>query len=455
MALETADATRSRGSMVHRLSRTMLAVALASSALTAGATGLLAYHMLLAGEDRRLRDAAVDLVEEVKGLGDATAAIEADAEQKELAAFGIRIALFSADMRLGGNPNVPVHSGCDWSQAPGGAGIRRCGEQAHGRLAVAEEQLESIPRLRLLLPLAAAIGASCAALISLLMSRRVARWAARPLTELSASLSGIEPGAPLPAPLLTEARYGEVDAVRVALVELLTRLHESLEHSRRFAANAAHELRTPLATLQADLELQAETSPPPEVARALERMHRTVTSLATLVERLMVLAQGAAPGTLELVDTVSLSQLVTESLRALPPDARQRVDVEAGTPGLIPGDSHLLRQLFDNVLENALKFSEGGRVRVRIHEDADATLLDMHDEGPGIAPEDAMRVFEPFYRTARARAEKPGHGIGLSLVALVARAHGASAVFLPSGRGAHLRVSFPHQGHPGAGDSRP
>ncbi|WP_163864462.1 sensor histidine kinase [Myxococcus eversor] len=442
MALEPADTGRPRDSMVRRLSRTMVAVALTSSALTAGATGLLAYRMLLAGEDRRLRDAAVDLVEEVRGLDDARARLEADAEQRELMAFGIRIALFSSEGQLGGDPDIPTQSGCAWSQLPGEAGVRRCGETAHGRLSVAQENIESIPRLRVSLPLAAVVAATCAALISLLMSRRVASWAARPLTELSASLARIEPGSPLPAPLTAQARYSEVNAVRTALVALLTRLQEALEQSRRFAANAAHELRTPLATLQAELELQAEMLQPPDTTLALERMHRTVKSLGVLVERLLVLADDTQ-GSLELVESVSLAQVVEEVLRALPPSELRRVEFEAGPLGLVSGDSHLLRQLVDNVVENALKFSDGGRVRVSLQETPEQTRLDIRDEGPGISEADSRRVFEPFYRSPTARAGKPGHGIGLSLVALVARAHRASVAVLPSERGAHLRLTFP------------
>ncbi|NBD08220.1 sensor histidine kinase [Corallococcus silvisoli] len=441
--------------MVRRLSRAMLAVTLASSALTAAATGLIAYHLLLEGEDRRLRDAAVDLVEEVAGMTDAEAGAAAQSEQQELAAFGIHIALFSGERRLGGAPGIPVASGCGWSPLPAESGIRSCGVMAHGRLAVARENLESIPLLRLSLPLAALLAAGCAALLSLGVSRRVARWAARPLTELSAELSRIEPGGPLPAPLHAPARYSEVNAVRAALVDLLTRLQEALDQSRRFAANAAHELRTPLTTLRAELELQAELSQPPDTAQALERMHRTVVSLGVLVERLLVLADGTR-GALELLEPVSLSGIVEDALRSLPEGEQRRVDFEAGTPGVIPGDGHLLRQLVDNVVENALKFSNGGRVHVSLQQTPDATRLEVRDEGPGIAREDSMRVFEPFYRTPSARAGKQGHGIGLSLVALVARAHRAHAEFLPSTEGAHLRLSFPRDGHspaapPGAG----
>ncbi|WP_148139225.1 sensor histidine kinase KdpD, partial [Corallococcus sp. AB018] len=244
------------------------------------------------------------------------------------------------------------------------------------------------------------------------------------------------------------ARYGEVNAVRTALVDLLTRLHEALDQSRRFAANAAHELRTPLTTLRAELELQAETPQPQDTALALERMLRTVTSLGVLVERLMVLAEGTQ-GELALSEPVSLSDLVEDVVRALPEGEQRRIDVDAGTRGIIPGDGHLLRQLVDNAVENALKFSNGGRVRVSLQQTGDAILLDVLDEGPGIAPEDSMRVFEPFYRTPSARAGKQGHGIGLSLVALVARAHRAHAEFLPSPRGAHLRLSFPRATGPG------
>lgn len=420
----------------------MLGLALVSSALTAGATGLLAYQMLLTAEDRRLTDFAVDMVEEVAGLGDAQAHDEAVAEQEELNAFGVRISLFNGETFLGGTSGMPPVVGCAWGRAPGEEHVRRCGVAAHGRLAVAEEVLESIPRIRTWLPLAVLLTSVGAALMSLALSRRVARWAARPLTELGASLARIDPGADVPEHLHAEARYEEVNTVRVALVDLLGRLRAALEQSRRFSANAAHELRTPLATLRAELELESENPQPPETAAALARMHRTVTSLGTLVDRLLVLAEGT-DGTLAPLETVSLSDVVEDVVRALPEDARARVHTDLQTSGLIPGDSQLLRQLVDNVVENALKFSGSGRVTILLRATEGTTLMDILDEGPGIRPEDSERVFEPFYRSPSARAGKPGHGVGLSLVALVARAHGAHARFLPTQKGAHLRLTFP------------
>ncbi|MCP3101522.1 HAMP domain-containing histidine kinase [Myxococcus sp. K15C18031901] len=440
--MEAADRPQARDTLVRRLSRAMLGLALTSTALTAGATGLLAYQMLRAAEDRRLNDVATDMAEEVVGLSDTQARREADAEQQELQSFGIQIALFAGATRLGGAPHILPVTGCTWVHAPGMEDVRRCGVEAQGRLAVAQETLDSMPRIRLGLLLAVLLTAAGAAVMSLALSRRVARWAARPLTELGESLAHLEPGADLPPNLHAEARYEEVNAVRTALVGLLGRLHTALEQSRRFAANAAHELRTPLSTLQAELELQSETPQPPETAAALTRMHRTVTSLGRLVERLLVLAEGAE-GPLELVETVSLSDVVEDAVRALPDDQRRRVHADLQTPGLIPGDSQLLRQLVDNVVENALKFSGEGRVWLLLQSTPEALLLDVRDEGPGIAPEESERVFEPFYRSPRARAGKPGHGVGLSLVLLVARAHGAQARFLPTPKGAHLRLSFP------------
>ncbi|WPB80593.1 HAMP domain-containing sensor histidine kinase [Archangium violaceum] len=434
---------RPRDTLVRRISRTMLAIVLMSSALAAGATGVLADRMLLASEDRRLRNAAVDLVHEVAGLGEAEAGREADAEQAELERLRIRITLFAGNKRLGGAPDIPAQSGCGWSTAPGEEWVRRCGEEAPGLLAVAEERFEGLPQLRGWLTMAALVTAAGALLMGLAMSRRMARWAARPLTELSESLALIQPGTPLPSPLGTPARYAEVNAVRTSLVELLGRLQEALEQSRRFSANAAHELRTPLATLRAELELLAEEGHPPGTAAALARLHRTVTALGTLVERLLVLAEGAR-GTLDLTETVSLPEIAEDVLLSLPEGDRGRIRIEVEGKGFIQGDAHLLRQLVDNAVDNALKFSGKGHVRVSIQETAEATLLEVRDEGPGIAREDSARVFEPFYRSPTARAGHPGHGIGLSLVALVARTHRARAEFLPAVRGAHLRVSFPH-----------
>ncbi|ATB38445.1 two-component sensor histidine kinase [Cystobacter fuscus] len=433
--------TAPRDTLVRRLSHTVLGVALVSSALTAGATGFLSEHMLLMAEDHQLRSAALHLLDEAAGLDEAQAGEVANHELTELAGSAIGITLFAGERRLGGAPGIDALSGCEWSRAPGQAGLRRCGVAAGGRLVVTEQHLAFVPLMRSWLAGAALLAAVGAALLSLAMSRRMARWAARPLTELSESLSRLQPGMPVPAPLDTPARYAEVDALRVALVELLGRSQEALEQSRRFSANAAHELRTPLAALRIELELQAENPHPPDTAASLARLLRTVISLGTLVERLLVLADGAR-GTLEWVEPVRLPELTEEVLLGLAKEAASRVRVETEGAGQVRGDAHLLRQLVENAVDNALKFSGKGPVLVRIRDTGETTLLEFQDEGPGVSREDSARVFEPFYRSPRARARHPGHGIGLSLVALIARAHHARAEFLEAERGAHLRVTF-------------
>ena len=441
MALDEDRRTPPRDTLVRRLSRTVLGIALASSALTAGATGLLAERLLLRAEDDRLRGAALHLLDEVHGLDEAPASQMADHELSELAGARMGITLFAGERRLGGATGIaPVH-GCAWSSVPGQEGLRRCGEERSGRLAVSEQYLAFVPLMRRWLMSAALLAALGAVVSSLAMSRRMARWAARPLTELSESLAELHPGMPPPTPFKTPARYAEVDAVRVALVELLGRSQEALEQSRRFSANAAHELRTPLTTLRIELELQAENAHPPDTAAALARLLRTVISLGTLVERLLVLAEGSRR-TLELAETVHLEDLLQEVLLGLPSEAVGRVQVQLQGVGRIRGDAHLLRQLLENAVDNALKFSGRGPVRVRIQDAGEATLLEFLDEGPGVSREDSARVFEPFYRSPLARAQHPGHGIGLSLVALIARAHDARVEFLEAERGAHLRVTF-------------
>jgi signal transduction histidine kinase len=230
----------------------------------------------------------------------------------------------------------------------------------------------------------------------------------------------------------------EIDALRDSLNDAFARLGAALLQSQRFARDAAHQLRTPLAAMLAEIELTLERAPE-DLKGELIRVRRLADRLSSLVDSLLILARhGAKSDTPERLD---LLDVVEDALDAFPQHARARVEhsVRSAT---VRGDRSLLVAMMTNALENALKYSDGA-VSISLTMKPDAAVLAVHDQGPGVPPGERERVFEPFYRRAKDRAsEVPGHGIGLALIAHVMRAHGGRARFV-DGPGARLELELP------------
>ncbi|MCB9595008.1 MAG: HAMP domain-containing histidine kinase [Sandaracinaceae bacterium] len=254
-------------------------------------------------------------------------------------------------------------------------------------------------------------------------------------------MRAVEPARPDPTVLDPPLRHAELETLRSAMVELLEGLRSSLDSARSFSSNAAHELRTPLTTIVGELELLAEQATTSD-ARSIERVRRRVADLSTLVERLLILAQpGRLPeSALRTIDLADVIDAVTESL---PDDARARVRVDHTPDALLRGDESLLKALISNAISNALKFSS---TEVRVWTTVDATTARLHvrDRGVGIAPNERTKVFEAFYRVQGAHLAGPGgHGVGLALIAHVARLHGGEAHLDDVDEGTLLVVDFP------------
>ncbi len=156
-----------------------------------------------------------------------------------------------------------------------------------------------------------------------------------------------------------------------------------------------------------------------------------------VLDRLLILA--APPDRIELKHAVALSEVVSQALPRL--GEPQRLRVETIDDPMVRGDEALLVLLVENVVGNALKFSTA-EVQVRVAAKDGRVILDVIDDGPGVAPEERDRVFDPFHR-GRAATDVDGQGIGLALVAHVAALHGGGARFLAVARGAHLQVDLP------------
>ncbi|MGW7141743.1 sensor histidine kinase [Streptomyces xanthophaeus] len=227
---------------------------------------------------------------------------------------------------------------------------------------------------------------------------------------------------------------------------MLERLEESFAAHRRFAANASHELLTPLATTRAILQIAGEDSSGEELAELAPMLRETNERNIGVVKALLDLA--GAEHTLFDPDPVDLAAVVRRLARehgasAAERDVTLRVDAPEGGAELA-GNAALLRQLVSNLLDNAIGHNlPGGEVRIAVRR-ADGVLVEVENTGPCVDAASVERLFEPFYR-ARPRVGA-GHGLGLAIVRSIAVAHRGSvtAQARPEG-GLRVRAAFPER----------
>jgi two-component system, OmpR family, sensor histidine kinase MprB len=228
----------------------------------------------------------------------------------------------------------------------------------------------------------------------------------------------------------------------------LDALERSVEAQRQLVADASHELRTPIASLRANIQTleQAERLPPHERAALRADVVSELDELTALVADIVELARGTKPG--EMTDDVRVDRIVEEVVARAEGRARERVSFEVSTePTVVRGQPERIQRAVSNLVDNALKWSPpGGAVELTL----EAGELTVRDRGPGFAEVDVSHVFERFYRAQNARG-MPGSGLGLAIVRQAAEAHGghAEATNAPGG-GALLRVSFGASVVPGA-----
>lgn len=230
------------------------------------------------------------------------------------------------------------------------------------------------------------------------------------------------------------------------LNHLLERVADANRNQQRFLENAAHQLRTPLAGLQAHTEL-AMRQPVPDACRAeLEQVHQATVRTVRLANQLLSLAR-AEPGSAlhDLRGIADLKAVVDDAAnewvhRALGRGVDLGFDLE---PGRVRGDPFLLREAAANLVYNAIEYAPaGGSVTVRTGARGGDAFLEVEDDGPGIPPAERERVLERFYRVAGTAGD--GSGLGLSIVREIALAHGASLRIDggPDGKGTRVTMGF-------------
>jgi two-component system OmpR family sensor kinase len=266
----------------------------------------------------------------------------------------------------------------------------------------------------------------------------------RPLDAVARAVSTRTPVALEPLPQVHAP--SEVLPLLLALNDLLARLKRALDAQREFIADAAHELRTPLAALTLQVQLAERAGDAAARAEAFAEVKGGLQRATHSVQQLLTLARQEPGGGDRPLAPVALSELVAGVIAAhLPLAEARRIDLGAmPTTGeaVVDGEEEALRILVSNLVSNAVRYTpHGGKVDVTVGAGADGPFIDVCDTGPGIPVEERERVFDRFYR--RAQNDEAGSGLGLAIVRRIAERHRASVVLdeAPLG-GLRARVQF-------------
>ncbi|HSJ99061.1 MAG TPA: ATP-binding protein [Myxococcota bacterium] len=240
---------------------------------------------------------------------------------------------------------------------------------------------------------------------------------------------------------------GEIAPLVAELNRLFGRIDEALQRERRLTADAAHELRTPLAALSTQAQVARRASSDATRNEALDAIVLGAERAARLAEQMLTLArldsgQGEAAKL-----PVELRGLARDVLADVTPGALERridLSLDEGPPVIVEGHAGLLAILVRNLVDNAVRYTpEGGHVRVSASTRGKQALLEVVDDGPGVAPADLGRMGERFHRLAG--QEPSGSGLGLSIVQRIAELHGGSVRYAPGpgGKGLLVTVTLP------------
>ena len=279
----------------------------------------------------------------------------------------------------------------------------------------------------------------------------VTERAFRPVRRIAADLAGR--GADDLSAVNTAAMPKETHALGVALNGLMARQAELLARERRFTADAAHELRTPLAALRAQAQVAARAKSPGEARRALEKLQANIDRTAHLMSQLLSLARlepGTGCGAGQTTPSAVIMDLLFEELAQTARDRQVELTV-SGREQRLPGPPEMLYLLVRNLLENSVRHvSQRGHVSLAVTGEEPCAVLCVRDDGPGIPVAERQRVFERFYRIPGSASD--GSGLGLSIVGRVVELLGGDITLADpaSGTGLVVTVRLPR----GPRDSR-
>jgi two-component system OmpR family sensor kinase len=427
--------------------RARLFVGLTAVILLAGCLGGVATYLWAFDEAIEMQDSTLiqiaSLLQNGAVKGDASLhGIEADAEVNVI--------------ELGAAPHGPAEERQLWSLKDGLRVAKLRGQLVRtllrsrpdgSRFAVTQptdvrDDIAGSMAIRTLLPIAALI--PCLLLVTVL----VIAGSLRPMVHLAGDLDLRRADDITPLPLV--GMPSELHPFIVSINGLLARMKQMMDQQRRFVADAAHELRTPITALGLQAE-NLDTVDLPEPARErLAVLRQGMRRTNHLLEQLLALARHEIGPPIEPA-MVELDRVVKDLVAdALPEAARKEIDVgfELIEPIAIKGEPVMVATMIRNLLDNAVRFTpRGGRVDIGVYRDAGEAVVQIEDTGPGISPGEMDRIFEPFFRGSQPIED--GTGLGLSIVKRIVDRLGGSIVLEnipgPSGTGLRATVRLPFE----------
>lgn len=275
----------------------------------------------------------------------------------------------------------------------------------------------------------------------------VSGHALKPLRSFAAQVEKVEPNN-LTDMKITEEVLPEFRQFSRSFNQMLDRLDEGFTAQRQFTGNAAHELRTPLALMQARIELFADEHPAmlPETAEFLSLLREQTERLTQMTKTLLEMS---ALQSVPRNDRIQLAPMIEEILTDLAPLAEKNgITLACDGDGAMTGSDGLIYRLLFNLTENAIKYNRpGGTVRLTVQEEAARLVIRVSDTGCGIPEPYRESIFQPFFRVDKSRSrEYGGVGLGLSLVWAIAELHGGSVCVEDSSEaGTTIAVQLPVQ----------
>jgi two-component system OmpR family sensor kinase len=326
---------------------------------------------------------------------------------------------------------------------------------ATGRVQVQVGRLESALQRELMTSLRKGLFGAAGALLALCIAVGVVvRWSLKPVAAIQ---QAVAQRAPLDLrPLPVDNLPDEIRPLVESFNSLLAQLDTTMQSERRFIADAAHELRTPLAALMAHAQLALRAESPETAKDALLKVIAGVERGARLSEQLLDSARldaRKAPDSAQRVDLHEIVGVVAHEFELMAAQRGQSLSVET-EPCTIDAHVDDLGILIRNLIDNAIRYAgQGARIAVRCASQDARAILSIVDNGPGVPPEERARIFDRFYRAPGSMGR--GSGIGLSLVSRIAQVHGATVNVGNGleGKGLAITVSFPCQVAPASASS--